>query len=251
MSEVEVGPQGVENTAMAEMLDNGEYDSSNPPDLDSLFDTPEELEAMAEEPQEEDLQEDEVVEDEDEYEYGDDDTEYEEEEGDMPIFSGEDIEAFSQEYAELGGLSQETVDNLVQVGLPESLIDTYLQGLGAIQQMQEQQAFASVGGEESYNELMTWAGTNLGDAEIDAFNSSVNNPAQFQLALQGLKSRYENSYGSSQSGTIYGNQGGGAGNDLFQSTAEVVSAMNDKRYGSDTSYAKMIEAKVRRSNVFG
>jgi hypothetical protein len=41
-----------------------------------------------------------------------------------------------------------------------------------------------------------------------------------------------------------------AAKDEFRSTAEVVAAMKDKRYGKDTAYTKDVEVKLGRSNVF-
>ena len=41
-----------------------------------------------------------------------------------------------------------------------------------------------------------------------------------------------------------------AAKDEFRSTAEVVAAMKDKRYGSDSAYTKDVEQKLGRSSVF-
>jgi hypothetical protein len=41
-----------------------------------------------------------------------------------------------------------------------------------------------------------------------------------------------------------------ASKDEFRSTAEVVAAMKDERYGKDPAYTKDIEQKLARSNVF-
>ena len=38
--------------------------------------------------------------------------------------------------------------------------------------------------------------------------------------------------------------------DEFRSTAQVVKAMKDERYGKDPAYTKEVEQKLARSNVF-
>jgi hypothetical protein len=41
-----------------------------------------------------------------------------------------------------------------------------------------------------------------------------------------------------------------ASKDEFRSTAQVVSAMKDPRYGKDSAYTKDVEEKLGRSSVF-
>ena len=41
-----------------------------------------------------------------------------------------------------------------------------------------------------------------------------------------------------------------AAKDEFRSTAQVVSAMKDPRYGKDSAYTKDVEEKLGRSSVF-
>ena len=40
-------------------------------------------------------------------------------------------------------------------------------------------------------------------------------------------------------------------NSAYQSTAEIISAINDPRYQVDTAYRNKVEGKIKRSNAIG
>lgn len=233
---IEVSQENVDAMEAVAMLEAGEYDSSNPPS----FEAPE-VEQEVESAEEEFEQEEETEEYEEETESEDDESE--------PFFSEDVIQFINNEYAELGGLSQDTVDALQEFGIPEYMIDTYLQGLSAIEALNEQAAFNMVGGEENYQAIMDWASEALSESEIDVFNNAVSgDPAAFQMALSGLAARYEQAYGSAGYGAVYGY--GTETADVFSSTQEVVTAMSDPRYGKDLAYTNGVAQKLQRSNVF-
>ena len=68
------------------------------------------------------------------------------------------------------------------------------------------------------------------------------------MAVTGLKARYDNTVGVTP--TLIQGQAA-APQSSFQSTAEIVSAINDPRYKEDTAYRANVEAKIKRSNVLG
>ena len=128
----------------------------------------------------------------------------EEEETELSV-AGEMITAASQEFAETGEMSQETRDALAELS-SEELLDAYMS-------MQQPPApdltdsdvsslKDSVGGEEAYNQITNWAAQSLSDADLDAFNATVENGslAQIQLMMAGLNARYqaENGYEGTQ-----------------------------------------------------
>ena len=64
----------------------------------------------------------------------------------------------------------------------------------------------------------------------------------------GLKARFDNAVGVSPKLV----QGGvSTTTNAFQSTAEIISAVNDPRYSVDTAYRKTVEDKIKRSNALG
>ena len=50
--------------------------------------------------------------------------------------------------------------------------------------------------------------------------------------------------------TLVSGKAQAAAKDEFRSTAQVVAAMKDPRYGKDTAYTKDVEEKLGRSSVF-
>jgi len=114
------------------------------------------------------------------------------------------------------------------------------------QQVNEVQNF--VGGEEKYNELVSWAADNFSEEEITAFDSVVEtgNVPAIRLALQALQYRYQDSMG------YEGNMLQGKApksRDAFQSQAELVRAMNDPRYDNDPAYRNEVMGKLARSDM--
>ena len=107
----------------------------------------------------------------------------------------------------------------------------------------------SVGGESQYNNLISWAGENLPENEIKAFDDlvSTGNATAIQLGVDAIKSRYEavNGYeGRRLTGKAADTSG-----DVFRSQAQLVEAMSDPRYDRDPAYRQDVVAKLERSDI--
>ena len=107
----------------------------------------------------------------------------------------------------------------------------------------------SVGGEAQYKKLVQWAGENLKENEVKAFDNlvSTGNAAAIQLGVDALKSKYDtaNGYeGRMLSGKAADNSG-----DIFKSQAQLVKAMSDPRYDEDPAYRQDVIAKLDRSDL--
>ena len=163
----------------------------------------------------------------------------------------------NDEFAENGGLSEETLaqfDNLA----PRDIVDAYFR----YQQQQEQAAPTSVelstsevsqiqnavGGQEAYQQLTGWAADNFAPAEIEAFDQVVEsgNMGAINLALQALYYRYTDAMGY-EGQMIQGKPA--RSHDVFQSQAEVVRAMSDRRYDRDPAYRQEVVEKLGRSDL--
>ena len=162
------------------------------------------------------------------------------------------IAAASQEFAETGEMSQETRDALAGMS-SEELLDAYMSmqqpPAADLSDADVSELKASVGGEEAYDQITSWAAEALSDAELDAFNSTVDSGslAQIQMVMAGLQARYqaENGYEGKQ---IQGKPPSNS-RDVFRSQAEVVEAINDPRYDRDPAYRNDILMKLERSDV--
>ena len=162
------------------------------------------------------------------------------------------ISAASQEFAESGELTPETRDALAELDSSE-LLDAYMSLAQPpspdLTDSDVSSLKASVGGEESYNQITGWAAEALSEVELEAFNTTVDSGslAQIQMVMAGLQARYqaENGY----EGTQLQGKAPSNSRDTFRSQAEVVEAINDPRYDRDPAYRNDILMKLERSDV--
>ena len=144
--------------------------------------------------------------------------------------------------------SQDLVDAYIEItkdnpqaatsgGQPVDLTDAQ------VNQIQNQ-----VGGKQKYTELVTWASNNLNGEQTAAFDNIINrgNTQAIALAVAGLKSQYESANGY-EGRMLTGKAAASA--DVFRSQAELVAAMNDRRYDNDPAYRQDVIAKLDRSDL--
>ena len=164
--------------------------------------------------------------------------------------TGLSLDPYYKEYADNGNLSEKSYTDLQGKGLSKELIDSYIAGQQAIADSQLTQIYNAAGGKQNYDEVVKWASENLPANEIATFNKIVETGSNEEaiLAAQGLKARMDNVVG--QTPTLV--KGGiSPTENAYQSTAEIISAINDPRYQVDTAYRKNVEEKIKRSNAIG
>jgi len=166
------------------------------------------------------------------------------------------ITSASDEFSEKGELTPETIEKFSSMSSKE-LVEAYLQVQDSLPQVQSQAADIAdaqindiknfAGGEKAYGELVNWAGENLGQADVDAFDEIVGTGSveAIKLAVSGLKSQYDNANG--YEGQMYTGKAPKTNQDVFRSQAELVAAMNDRRYDQDPAYRQDVIAKLERS----
>jgi hypothetical protein len=157
---------------------------------------------------------------------------------------------FSEEWAEKGELSEDSYKELQKLGYPQEFVDTYIEGFQALQDRQVGEVYKTVGGEENYKAMIEWASANLPENEVESYDNIVtsNDPSQAKLAVKGLWAQYTEANGK-QPKLIGGSQSGVSSVTPFRSTAEVVKAMSDPRYSSDSAYRKDVEKRLEFSDV--
>ena len=166
-------------------------------------------------------------------------------------------EASDEYYANGNKLSPETLDKFKQMS-SQDLVNAYIEMVeknppqanqeADVSQSQINQIQNSVGGENQYQKLMQWAGQNLPDKEINAFDGLINtgNVDAIQLGVQALKSKYEEANGY-EGRMLTGKAATTA--DVFRSQAQLVAAMSDPRYDTDPAYRQDVVAKLERSDI--
>ena len=166
------------------------------------------------------------------------------------------ITSASDEFSKKGELTPETIEKFSSMSSKE-LVEAYLEVQDSLPQAQAAAAEIEdaqindiknfAGGEEAYGRLVTWAGENLGQSDIDAFDEIVGTGSveAIKLAVSGLKSQYDNANG--YEGQMYSGKAPKTNQDVFRSQAELVAAMSDRRYDQDPAYRQDVIAKLERS----
>jgi len=108
----------------------------------------------------------------------------------------------------------------------------------------------SAGGDKAYANVVNWAKDNLDNSQTAAFDEVVNTGSvqAIKLAVAGLKAEYDKANGV-EGRMVTGKTAPPASGDVFRSQAELVSAMNDRRYDSDPAYRQDVIEKLDRSNL--
>ena len=164
------------------------------------------------------------------------------------------LDSYSDEFAQTGTLSEDSVQEIVALGIPENTVRAYVAGQEALAESNLKSIMDVAGGEEQYAALTTWAQNNIPEEHVDAYNSIMENgdTATIKLAIAGLKARYEQTNGSmAKNGRLL--QGGTTteSGGTFRSVAEIVNAMSDPRYSKDPAYRADVERRISTSNAFG
>ena len=164
--------------------------------------------------------------------------------------TGLNLDSYYKEFEEQGSLTDDSYTKLQASGLSKELVDSYIAGQNAIADNHTRQIKQAAGSDADYEKVTEWASQNMNEKEIATFNKIVENGTieEATLAVQGMKARHDNSVGVTPQ-LIQGDAA--QSNSAYQSTAEIVSAINDPRYAIDTAYRKTVEVKIKRSNAIG
>ena len=164
-----------------------------------------------------------------------------------------------------GEIPEEMYQSLLDAGLSKNAVDSYLtgratemgyteDGQNAAEELAQEEVKGirdSIGGDEAYGKMVSWALDNLSKPEIEAFNEATNTMSgpQLSMMVQGLYTRYQNAMGVEPS--LYSGRPAASGPTPYRSTAEVVAAMSDPRYGKDVTYTEDVQRRLGGSDVFG
>lgn len=160
-----------------------------------------------------------------------------------------DFSRFSTEFAEKGTLTDDSYSELEKMGYPKEMVETYIKGMQSSQTADADAVMSLTGGPEGYRELTEWAKDNMDMGELNLYNQMVETGTDnAKMAVEWLQSKREAVEGLEP--TLVQGKAQAASKDEFRSTAEVVAAMKDKRYGKDPAYTKDVETKLSRSAVF-
>ena len=164
--------------------------------------------------------------------------------------AGLSMDTLQQEYNQSGQLNDKSYEALAKAGIPKDYVDAFIKGQEAIATQTANTLKQEVGGDEAYKNMMTWASENLNEAEINAYNRTVNGKdiEATKLAIAGLNAKYKNAEGIEPS-LARGDRPSTSNATGYRSWAEVTAAMSDPRYSKDVAYQADVQAKLKNSKL--
>jgi len=163
--------------------------------------------------------------------------------------AGLDMSSLQAEYAEKGELDTKSYEALEKAGISKEYVDSYIACQEAIAKTQADEIKSTVGGDETYQEMVDWASKNMTEGEKTAYNKAVNSGDMdtVKLAVNALKGQFERANGVEPKlveGKAQPSQEQG-----FLSWAQVTEAMADPRYAKDMAYQNEVKNKLANSNL--
>ena len=164
--------------------------------------------------------------------------------------AGLSMDTLQQEYNESGELNEKSYKALEKAGIPKDYVDAFIKGQEAIATQTANTLKQEVGGDESYRNMMSWASNNLSEAEINAYNNTVNGKdiEATKLAIAGLNARFKSAEGV-EPNLAKGDRPSSSNAQGYRSWSEVTAAMSDPRYSKDTAYQADVQAKIKNSRL--
>ena len=97
-----------------------------------------------------------------------------------------------------------------------------------------------VGGQENYNNMMSWAQQNVSEQEVNMYDAVMDtgNPQAAYFAVQALALKYQDASG--KDGQLVTGKAPKSTSDVFNSQQEMIKAMEDDRYNDDPAYRQAI-----------
>lgn len=159
----------------------------------------------------------------------------------------------SELYATDGKLNEESIEELSKMDskdLIEAYVTMYSKNQAAATQtaVDTSEVMNIAGGKDNYTEMVQWAGNNLSESEIAAYNNVTNsgNMDAIRFAVEALSTRYKNSEGSEK--PLITGKSAAPKSKAYRSNAELARDIANPRYHSDPAFRMDVEAKLANSS---
>ena len=162
------------------------------------------------------------------------------------------VAKYEQEFAENGSISDTSYTELEKLGFSRSQVDTYIQGQQAYAGSVRDQIYSSVGGQESYSELIGWVSENMDPAAIKEYNEAVDAMDQPRImrSLEYMNLKFGQST-PRETRRLEGDSPAG-GLQPYANKNEWQRDMTSRLYGKDAKFTKMVDNRylsARRKGI--
>lgn len=157
------------------------------------------------------------------------------------------LNTVAENYKKAGSFSEDDLKKIAETGVTKGMVENHIRGQQADASSRVEAAYKSAGGKDQYSLVTAWAGANLSEAEVAAFDKIVSSGEAIAIdfAVSGLKAKYVASEGSE--GLRVGGAKPSTQSDVFETRAEFVQITRDPKYTNDAKYRSEVDAKVARS----
>lgn len=165
---------------------------------------------------------------------------------------GLNFNALLSEVEKSGDLSTDQYKALADAGFSNEFVKGTIEGQKALITQATNALYEKVGGKEAYDQMIQWAGTSLSADEIKTFNDAIvtGDKVKQNLALDNLSLKFKQNAPPNMVSGVANIGNGIPSGSMFQSEAELIDAMSDKRYKYDTAYQRQVQEKLLKSNLF-
>lgn len=174
-----------------------------------------------------------------------------EEEKEEPKDEGDWTQKYKDELLESGSISDDSIKEIVEKhNLPEALVKEYIElsktQIESARAKAEEEVLSTVGGRESYTEMLQWATENLSKEEIASFDKQVTKDVDSaKMAVAWLKSKYVD---GGNAATLI--EGKATTIKLgYKNKSDYLADIGDPRYLHDNAYRAKVNKKLDQSDL--
>lgn len=159
---------------------------------------------------------------------------------------GVDVDALLSEFSKSGSLTEESYAKLAEAGYSKTVVNSIIAGQRAAVEAFNNELVASVGGPEAFKQVAQFGATNSPSLAA-AYNAAVDrgDAESAKAILQAISKERTAKLGTSNK-QLQGKPAAASSQKPagFASEAEMVKAINDRRYRIDPKYTKEVEQKI-------
>ena len=166
---------------------------------------------------------------------------------------------FAPSFAENGKLTEEQYKEITTKSnglITQAHVDQYFVGLQAQAQANNQEVYASVGGEQAFIDMTKWVQANLNETQLAAYNAQLDAAAnsgdmeQVKVVVQGMNAQFRANTQGSAADFLKGNKIVGANIKPFADFAEMQRAISTPEYQrGDEAAHKLVNQRLSISKI--
>ena len=160
------------------------------------------------------------------------------------------------------GMTDEFKSNLEKLNVKPELFESYVELQGIKQEKLKNTIIETAGGEDAHEQIIQWANKNVDENTLNSINDLLSNINTAEIAMDGLKSKFEKATGKSfnkeikqetktnkKFGTDEYIDNTQASKYEVHSKADISKLINDPRYAVDGKYRLEVSKAIKKSGI--